>query len=410
MRKDVQKVVIVGAGQSAAHLIAELRRHGFPGAIVLIGAEACLPYQRPPLSKAFLDEGGFDESRLYLRGATFYEDAQVSVKLGTRVGSIDREQGMVHLEDGATERYDRLVLATGAKARDLNIPGRSLRRIGTLRLLEDARRLRDELTHCRHLVVVGGGFVGLEVASTASKRGGHVTVLEAGARLLARSVSPYIARILHQAHVDAGVDIRLQTQVSAFEGDSAVRSVVCSDGQVLPADSVLIGVGSEPETELASGAGLIVDRNGIVVDEMGCTSDPAIFAVGDCAAVHDSATGRLLRLESVQCAIDQAAAAAACLSAAAARPRPPAWFWSEQHRMKLQIAGLALPDDQAVVRHTSDQMFSEFYLRDGRLVAVAGINRPADVAMVRKALAAGALCPDPHRLADTRVPLNDVLA
>jgi len=235
-------------------------------------------------------------------------------------------------------------------------------------------------------------------------------VLEAGTRLLARSVSPYIARTLHQAHLDAGVDIRLQTQVSAFEGDGTVRSVVCSDGEVLPADSVLIGVGSEPETELAAGAGLIVDRNGIVVDEMGRTSDPAIFAVGDCAAVHDSGTGRLLRLESVQCAIDQAAIAAACLSAAAATPRSPAWFWSEQHRMKLQIAGLALPDDQAVIRNTSDHMFSEFYLRDGRLVAVAAINRPADVAMVRKALAAGALCPDPQRLADTRVPLNDVLA
>ncbi|SOE92034.1 3-phenylpropionate/trans-cinnamate dioxygenase ferredoxin reductase subunit [Burkholderia sp. D7] len=410
MRKEGQKVVIVGAGHGAAHLITELLRHGFPGEIVLIGAESCLPYQRPPLSKAFLGDDGFDESRLHMRAAAFYEEARVSVKLGVRVVSIDREQAVVHLADGSTESYGQLVLAMGARARDLDIPGRSLRRIGTLRGIDDARRLRDELADCRHLVVVGGGFVGLEVASTASKRGVHVTVLEAGTRLLARSVSPTIAQALHQAHVSAGVDVRLQTQASAFEGDDTVRSVVCPDGQVLHADSVLIGVGSVPETELATQAGLAVDRNGIVVDETGRTSDPAIFAIGDCAVVHDSAVGRLVRHESVQCALDQAAIAAACLGATAAIPRSAPWFWSEQHRMRLQIAGLALPDDQTVVRHTVEDAFSEFYLRDGRLVAVAAINRPADAAMVRKALAVGAPGPDPERLADARIPLNEVLA
>jgi 3-phenylpropionate/trans-cinnamate dioxygenase ferredoxin reductase subunit len=407
----MNKLVVVGAGHSAGHLLAELQKRGYPGEITLIGAEAHLPYQRPPLSKAFLDAAGFDEARLHLRGASFYTDAGIKLKLNTSVASIDRASRTLLLADGGAEPYDHLVLATGARARELPAPGRHLKRIGTLRGLDDAKRLRAELADCRNMVIVGGGFIGLEIASTASKRGIHVTLLEGGPRLLSRNTSPFISGMLQRAHQDAGVDIRMQAQVQAFEGNETVEAVVCANGERFPADLVVIGIGSEPEIALAQAAGLEADRNGIVVDHHTRSSDPAIQAIGDCAAIRDSETGLLLRLESVQCALDQAVIAAALLCGDTLPPKTVPWFWSEQHQFKLQIAGLAAPDDLAVVRGVKDSdAFSEFYVRNGQLVAIAALNRPADAAVVRKALSAGPVHPDLIKLADPAVALTEALA
>ena len=407
----MNKLVIVGAGHSAGHLLGELQKRGYAGEIVLIGAEAHLPYQRPPLSKAFLDAAGFDEARLHLRGAAFYADAGIALKLNTSVASIDRVSKTLHLNDGGTESYDRLVLATGARARELPVPGRNLKRIGTLRGLEDAKRLRGELADCRRLVIVGGGFIGLEIASTASKRGIHVTLLEGGPRLLSRNTSPFISGTLQSAHQDAGVQIRMQAQVQAFEGSETVEAVVCANGERIDADLVVIGIGSEPEIALAQAAGLEADRNGIVVSQTAQTSDPAILAIGDCAAIRDSETGLLLRLESVQCALDQAVVAAAVLCGDTLPPKAVPWFWSEQHQFKLQIAGLAAPDDLAVVRGVKgSDAFSEFYVRNGKLVAIAALNRPADAAFVRKALSAGPIRADLVKLADPTVTLAEATA
>lgn len=407
----MNKLVVIGAGHSAGHLLAELQKRNYQAEITLIGSEAHLPYQRPPLSKAFLDAAGFDESRLHLRGSAFYSDAGITLKLNTTAASIDRASKIIRLADGTTEYYDNLVLATGARARDLQVAGRQLKRIGTLRGLNDAKRLRLELADCRNLVIVGGGFIGLEIASTASKRGIHVTLLEAGPRLLSRNTSPFVSGVLQRAHRDAGVDIRMQAQVQVFEGTDTVEAVVCANGDRFAADLVVIGIGSEPEIELAQDAGLAVDRNGILADELARTSDPAILAIGDCAAIRDADNGWLLRLESVQCAMDQAVVAAAHLSGDILPSKTVPWFWSEQHQFKLQIAGLFSPDDQTVIRGVKgSDAFSEFYVRDGKLVAVAALNRPADAIFVRKALSTGAVHPDLIKLADPAVTLAEAFA
>ena len=406
----MKKLVVVGAGHSAGHFVAEMLRRNFPGVISMVGVERYGPYQRPPLSKAFLQSDEFDATRLELRGAQFYRDAGVDVRLGVAAESLDRTARLLHLRDGSVVPYDHLVLATGARARELQLPGRRLARIGTLRGLDDAKRLRRELANARSVVVVGGGFIGLEVASTARKLGIQVTVLEAGSRLLARSVSSFVADALHRAHMEAGVDVRLQAQVAAFEGDEAVSAVVCSDGERIAADLVVIGVGSEPEVSLAQRAGLNVDRNGIIVDAFTRTSDDAILAIGDCAALQQPGTGRLLRLESVQCALDQAAQAAAYLSGDHVPHKTVPWFWSEQQELKLQIAGLFEADDQAIVRSNNvGRAFCEIYVRDGRLVAAAAINRPSDVLLIRRALGGDPIRPDLAKLADSSIPLSEVL-
>jgi 3-phenylpropionate/trans-cinnamate dioxygenase ferredoxin reductase component len=382
-------VVVVGSGQAGFQTAASLRGAGFDGRVVLVGDEPGLPYQRPPLSKAFLS-GKAGHEALWFRPRAFFDKHSIDLRDGDGVTAIDRATSTVHLASGAAEHYDHLVLATGARARTLRAPGADLAGVVALRTLAHAEHLAERLATVRHAVVVGGGFIGLEFAAVASELGVEVTVLEALPRLMARAVSSEISDFYTRAHEDWGVRIRLSNGVTALAGDERghVREVVTSDGTRLAADLVVVGVGVEPNADLAAGAGLAVD-NGIVVDEHLLTGDPRISAVGDCANFPSQFTGSPIRLESVQNAADQARCVAARLTGDPAPYTSVPWFWSDQRDLKLQMVGLNSGHDQVVIRGDVDQRkFSAFCFRHGRLLGVESVNRPADHMAARKLLAA----------------------
>ncbi|HSW18031.1 MAG TPA: FAD-dependent oxidoreductase, partial [Ramlibacter sp.] len=379
--------------------------------IHVVADEPHLPYQRPPLSKAFLT-GDMEPERIYFRDAGYFDAAAVRVQTGRRALSIDRAAKQLELDDATALSYDVLVLATGARARQLKLPGIGFSGVHALRSLSDAIALRALLGSTpKRLVIIGGGYIGLELAAAARKLGSSATVLEAADRVLARVASPLIAQELTDLHRRSGVEIRTQVQVCAIEGDGAVTAVACADGMRIPADIVIVGVGVIANDDLASAAGLATD-SGIVVDAACRTSDPAVFAAGDCACVYDERLGRHVRLESVPNAIEQANIIAAQLCGDAA-PRPAAaWFWSDQYDARLQMVGLATGYDRAVVRRYAGDTLSlaEFYLCDGKLVAAAVINRPQDFMALRRALSAPAAPVDERALADATVPLAQATA
>jgi 3-phenylpropionate/trans-cinnamate dioxygenase ferredoxin reductase subunit len=369
---DHADVVIAGAGQAAIQLAASLRQGGFPGRIVIVGDEPGLPYQRPPLSKAYL-LGAMAEDALKLRPAAFYQTQHIDL-LYARVRDIDRPNRTVALSDGTRLAYGHLVLATGARNRSLPGPG------VTLRTLDDASALRDRLATLRKVAVIGAGFIGLEFAAVATARGVDVTVIEAAPRALLRGVSPVMAEAIASRHAARKLFNATVAQITQ-------EGVVLADGTQIPADLTLLAIGVVPNTELAEAAGLAVE-NGIVVDDHLRTEDPAISAIGDCAAFPHN--GGLLRLESVQNAADHARCVAERLLG---RPAPYAkipWFWSDQGAMKLQIAGLSARHTHTVRRGSED--FSVFCFRDETLLAVESLNRPAEH------MAARAMLGRPHTL------------
>ncbi|WP_370970208.1 NAD(P)/FAD-dependent oxidoreductase [Amycolatopsis sp. cg9] len=384
-------VLVVGAGQSGFQAVASLRDRGFDGRVVLVGDEPGVPYQRPPLSKAYLaGTAGLDQ--LHLRGADFFAEKDIELVAG-RVAAIDREASLVRLEDGRELGYDHLVLATGARNRTLPVPGADLPGVLTLRTRDDADRLRESLVAARDVVVVGGGFIGLEFASHAGR---PVTIVEAQDRLLNRVATPEISAYFAALHREAGHTVLLGQGVSALHGDSRVREVELSDGTRLPADLVVVAVGVVPETTLAAGAGLPVD-NGVVVDAHLRTADEKIFAIGDCANFPCVQAGAATRLESVQNAVDQARSVAAAITGT---PEPYAslpWFWTDQSGAKLQIAGILSGADKTVVAgDRAAGKFSVLSFRDDVLIAVESVNRPADHIAARRLFTA-----DPHpRYAD----------
>lgn len=398
-----QTIAIVGAGQAGAEVAISLRQKKFAGRIVLIGDEAQPPYKRPPLSKAFLT-GAMPASQLVLAPQANLERAGIEFLTGARATQIDREARQLHLVDGRRLHYDKLVLATGGWARRLAAPGADKPNIFTLRSLGDAEALRRQLLPGRRLAVIGGGFIGLEVAASARKLGLAVIVLENQSRILAKVTAPEISAFLDQLHRNHGVEIRCAVAASAFLGESEATAVALADGSLVPADLFLIGVGLLPHVELAEEAGLEVD-NGIVVDARLQTSDPLIFAVGDCANAPNSFARRRLRLESVQNAVEQGRHVAAALLGETKIYESIPWFWSDQYDVKLQMVGLIDGYDRLALRGDPDMgSFSAFFLRENRVVAVHALNRPQDFLLGKKIVAA-ALPLTAETLSDEKIPL-----
>ncbi|MCE9521418.1 MAG: FAD-dependent oxidoreductase [Alphaproteobacteria bacterium] len=401
-----ESVVVVGAGQAAAQLVASLRTEGFAGAITLIGEEPYVPYQRPPLSKAFL-AGELAAERLFIKPEEFYTDAKCTLLLRTRATAIDRTRKIVKLDGGREVPYGTLALTTGSRIRKLALTGADLPGCFYLRGIEDVERLQGQLKPGARLAIIGAGYIGLEVAAVAVKRKLKVTVLEAFPRVMARAASEQISAFYEAEHRKAGVDIRCNVKIEAIAQDGASLVVKTSSGDVT-ADFVLIGIGILPNVELAAEAGLPVE-NGIVVDQNACTADPSIYAVGDCTN-HPCAYagGGRTRLESVQNAIDQAKHAAAAI---VGKPKPyneVPWFWSDQYDLKLQIAGLAHPADTVVLRgDPASRSFAAFRLRDGVLVAVEAVNAAPEYMMSRRLIAARARVA-PERLADKAIPMKEM--
>ncbi|MDY6995749.1 MAG: FAD-dependent oxidoreductase [Actinomycetota bacterium] len=403
-----ETVVVVGAGQAGAQTVASLRQEGFDGQITLVGDEPVLPYQRPPLSKAYL-AGTVPLGRLLVRPATFYYQARVEVLLGTSVAELDTGRRRVRLSGGRGVAFDHLVLATGGRPRRLQCPGSEDPRIHYLRTVADVDRIRTQLRPGARLVLVGGGYIGLEIAAVAATLGLSVTVVEAAATVLARVTCPAVARFFEGIHRRAGVTIRCATTVDRIDATPFGVRVVLDDGQGVDADLVVVGIGLVPNIALASSAGLDCD-NGIVVDEHCRTSVPGIYAAGDCTQYPSPIYGRPVHLESVHNAIEQAKSTAAAICG---RPRPVdqvPWFWSDQYDIKLQTAGVLHGYDEVAVRgDPGTGSFAAFYLRAGRLLAIDAINRPREF-MAAKPLIAERTVIDPDRLVDDELPVKALVA
>jgi 3-phenylpropionate/trans-cinnamate dioxygenase ferredoxin reductase subunit len=407
--------VIVGASQAGVQLAVSLRELGDTGPITLVGAEPYPPYQRPPLSKEFLT-GTAGHDSLAFRTAAFYADAGIELVCGERVVKLALSDGRPGsgLAGTATGRelgFDRLALTVGARPRRLTVPGADLDGILYLRDVEDAEQLRARLATAARVVVVGGGFIGLEAAAVARAQGKQVTVVEAAERLIPRAVAPVVSEFYRQAHSRRGTEIRLATAVAGFSGHAgSVTGVLLADGSELPADLVMVGVGVIARTELAEQLGLECD-GGVVVDAHARTSEPSVVAAGDCTVLPHPLTGQgRVRLESVHGAVHQASVAAATLVGAEVETRSVPWFWSNQGQLRLQIAGLSAGFDSFVVRgDMDDEKFSVLYYRDGDLLAVDAVNNPVDYMVVRKALTHGVSIPA-ERAADTSTPLKAMLA
>ncbi|KQH77113.1 pyridine nucleotide-disulfide oxidoreductase [Mycobacterium vulneris] len=380
-----ERAVIVGASHAGAQLAANLRREGWSGEVVLIGDEGGLPYHRPPLSKGYLaGKNGLDD--LLIRGADFYEKQHIRL-LNATVEAIHRSAKRVSLSTGDTLTYTKLALCTGARARRLPTPGVDLPGIHYLRTAADVELIRAAATPGRRVVIVGGGYIGLETAASLCSLGMNVTVLEATERVLERVTAPEVSAFYTRIHNGEGVEIRTHALVEAFFGNGGVQEVVLADGEPIPADLVIVGVGVVPNTELASAAGLSVD-NGIVIDDQARTSDPDIVAAGDCTSHTMARYGSRIRLESVSSAGEQAKIAAATIcgkhSAIAALP----WFWSDQYDLKLQIAGLNAGYDEVLLSGdpSRERDFSCFYFREGELIAADCVNRPRDFMSSKRAI------------------------
>jgi 3-phenylpropionate/trans-cinnamate dioxygenase ferredoxin reductase component len=379
-------VAIIGAGQAGAQLAISLRQGRFSGPIMLIGDEPYLPYQRPPLSKKFLSERKAPDV-LFLRPENFWRDQDVTLHLGTPVATVDRTRQRIGLVDGREIDYATLVFATGTSARAIPVPGTGLAGVYSLRGIEDALRLRRGLDAAERIVIVGGGYIGLEVASVIRGEGRHVTIVEAQERILKRVTGPAVASFYDRLHRDRGVAFLLGAQLLAIEGDERVTAVRLSQDRCLPADLVIVATGARANDNLAAASG-IECADGIVVDEFARTDSPGIYAVGDCARFPSARYRRRLRLESVQNAIDQAKAAAAAIVGAPQRYDPVPWFWSDQYETKLQIAGLADGyDSDDTIGDAGSRQFSIEYREAGRLIAVDAVNDARAHMMSRRRIA-----------------------
>jgi 3-phenylpropionate/trans-cinnamate dioxygenase ferredoxin reductase subunit len=404
-----QNIVIAGGGQAAVQAADTLRRKGFTGKLTLVGEEPWLPYQRPPLSKKYL-AGALERDRLLIRPATFFAEHKVEAHLGRRVTDIAPRERHVRLDDGLVLPYDALLLATGSRPRRLPIPGIELGGVHTLRSIADADRIRAECRAGGRLLIIGGGYIGLEVAATARELGMEVTVLEMAERVMNRVTCPEVSDFYAAEHARQGVSIRCHESVRALHGAAGgrVRAALTDAGHEYPADLVVIGVGVAPADELARAAGLDCE-NGVVTDGHCRTSDPAIYAAGDCASHLNRQYGRHLRLESVDNAFEQGTTVALnLLGSVTAHDKVP-WFWSDQYDLKLIIVGVAHGYDTVIVRGTpAARSFSACYLRAGELIAIDTINSPKDQMAARKLIALHAR-PNPDKLADAAIALKDTL-
>jgi 3-phenylpropionate/trans-cinnamate dioxygenase ferredoxin reductase subunit len=406
MSAEVQRVAIIGAGQAGGQAAYSLRLAGFDGAITLIGDEPAPPYQRPPLSKAYL-KGELEAERLFLKPLEYYAEHGVELITGNAATAIDLRSRQVKLAKGPAVGWDRLVIATGARPRKLTLPGADLEGVTDLRTLADVDRLKAMAVRGARMVVVGAGYIGLEAAAVGAQLGLKVTVLEALPQVLSRVAGAEIGAFYARTHREAGTDIRLNARLEAFEGMGRVSGVRLAGGEVIPCDFALVGIGILPNIELAQAAGLKCG-NGVIVDAQGRTGDPNVFAAGDVAwrpLVH---YGREGRLESVHNAIEGGKIAAAAILGAPPPAIEAPWFWSDQFDLKLQTAGLWTGADQQILRgDPQTRAFGVFYLKEGRVIAVDAVNSPPEYLVGKKLVAAKATVA-PGELADKSISMKDI--
>ena len=404
----MDRVVVVGGGQAGGQAVDSLRREGFEGEVILVTAEDHAPYQRPPLSKDYL-AGRYGLDRVLLRPETFYAENSIELMTRTRVSSIDLGARRVEFAGGDTLGYDRLLLATGSRVRRLDaLPGADLEGVMYLRTVEDSDRIRAAMEGAESVAVVGGGYIGLEVASVAVASGRSAVVLEALPRLLSRVATVELAEFYAELHRSRGVDLRLGAAVAEFRGEGgAVRSVGLADGGDVPADLVVVGIGIEPVDDLARAAGIDCD-NGITVDARCATSAPGVFAAGDCTCHPNAFFGRRVRLESVPNAMEQGRVAAAAMLGRDRTYDSEPWFWSDQHGVRLQMAGLSEGADRSVTRGTPGESFITFHLRDGVVIGADAVDSVREFIFCRRLVAARAR-PDPAQLADGSIPVKTLL-
>ncbi len=401
-------IILVGGGQAAATACVTLRSNGFDGELIIISNESTPPYQRPPLSKAYL-KGGLTSDRLLIKPLAWYEKQQVTLHLDETVTAIDRANQQISTSKGSY-RYSRLILATGSRPRTLPLAGNDANGVFQLRSVSDVDKLRSHLTQGSRLVVIGAGYIGLEAAASARALGVEVTVLEYAPRVLARVTGEKISEFFQTLHASQGVTITTNARIEEIRtNDGAVTGVALKDGTVIDADVVLMGVGISPNIELAEAAG-VVCNNGIAVDRDARSSDPNIYAAGDCTSrelVHYHRDGRL---ESVHNAVEQGKLAAAHILGLSRPAEDAPWFWSDQYHIKLQIAGLSAGFDEQIVRgDPSSESFTLFYLKEGKLLAADAINASPEFVFSRKLITHNAKI-NPEQLADLNVPMKEIAA
>ncbi|WP_432470486.1 NAD(P)/FAD-dependent oxidoreductase [Amphritea sp. HPY] len=400
--------IIIGASHAAAELAPSLRQEGWDGRILIIGDESYLPYHRPTLSKAFLS-GEKSADDILIRPEAVYEKNNIEFMLNVRVDSINRADKTITLNNGEILDYDKLALCTGSRVRTVPLSGIDLPGIHYLRDLSQVEGIMQDVGEGKHAIIVGGGYIGLETASVLRKLGMEVTVLEMAPRVLARVTAPEVSEFYSRMHAEEGVTILTDVAVSGFEGDEHVSRVICSNGETLPANLVIVGVGILPNVEIAQDAGLEVD-NGIIVDEYCLTSDPDIVAAGDCTSHPNALYNQRIRLESVPNASEQGKSAAASICGNKIAYQALPWFWSDQFDVKLRIAGLSQGYDEVVIRGNRHEgrEFTAFYLKEGKLIAADCINTAKDF-MISKALLSKEIPVTPEALADESFDLKQLL-
>ncbi len=403
----MNEIVVIGSGQAAIQTVMSLKRNEFTGSIKVIGEEDHLPYQRPPLSKDFLLEE-YKPERVSLKKKEFYEENGVDLILGKRAESIDTILKEITLSDENKIRYNQLIIATGSRVRKLNVPGSDKKGIYYLRDLDDAKALKQRLKKNKKMVIVGAGYIGLEVASVAASLGVEVTVIEMANRVMNRTVDPMISSYYQKLHESHGVKIHLDNGLKAFEGGDSVNAVLCSDGLMLEADLVVIGAGVLPNQEIAIEAGLECN-NGIMVNEFGETSTAHVYACGDCTNHPNKGLNTRLRLESVHNAMEQSKTVANTIMGNKEPYDQVPWFWSDQYDHKLQLVGISGDHDEVVMRGLeSEQKFLLFYLKNSELIAVNAINSSKEFLICRK-LVANKVKISSDVIKDQSVNLNDLL-
>ncbi len=379
----MEELVVVGGGQAGIQCIASLRKEGYSGSITLIGEENHLPYQRPPLSKGFLS-GATANDRLYLKKLEFFQENSIQLNLGVTAKKIDRENCLVHLSDNKTIGYDKLVLATGSRVRKLNFPGSNLDGINYLRGIDDATLLKDGLLKSKNLVIVGAGYIGLEVAAVATEFDIKITVIEMADRVMNRTVDPIISKYYEKLHTNNGIKFILNESLEKVDGNNTVEHVICSGGSSIQADILVIGAGVIPNVELAEESGLSCE-NGISVDQYGQTEDMKVFACGDCTNHPNEKLNRRLRLESVHNAMEQSKTVASSIMGKKTAYNQIPWFWSDQYDHKLQIVGLSGDHDEVLMRGSQEESkFMLFYLKEEEIIAIDAVNNPKEFLICRK--------------------------
>ena len=403
----MENLVIIGAGQSAIQCITSLKKEGYTGSITMIGEEEHLPYQRPPLSKGFLEDS-INKERLYFKKLDFFTENKIQLKLGTTANKVDLENNLVFLSDETNLGFDKLVFATGSRVRKLDFPGNDLSSIHYLRGLDDAESIKNDLERSKEVVIIGAGYIGLEVAAIAAKKNVTVSVIEMAERVMNRTVDPQISDYYLKLHQNNGVKFIFNNSLKEIKGSKKVESVLCSDGSEIKADMVIIGAGIIPNVELAEYAGVICD-NGILVDEFGQTNHKNIYACGDCTSHPNKLLNRQLRLESVHNAMEQSKTVAFSAIAKPLEYNQVPWFWSDQYDHKLQIVGLSGEHDNVVMRgNTKDRKFMLFYTKDNQLIAVDAVNNPKEFLICRK-LVANKVKIKSEMISDIDTNLNDLI-